>query len=579
MPSVTSQLTVRLIDAVSAPARAAAQAIRGIGAAVDQTNVKRLTVGQTVANMGRDIRRTARDMRRHANEMAAGLSMPIGLLTGFGARAVYEFEKVSNAFKAVTDVTDEQKKAVQELAQELNKAFPFTNKEIMEAAFELGRAGLTFEQIMGSLRGTLNLALAGDIGLQESADIATNVMTAMRLPMETTEQAAESLRKVNDALSYAASKSNTDVRLMGQTFKFVGPMAAAAGMSVNEVAAASMLMAKNGIRGSEAGVAMRSALVRMVKPTKPMIEALERLNVNINDFVQGGRQIAAHDIVSSLAVDGIDASGLESQIDAALNDPALQRSLGAMTQRLTDIIGGDGSVVDKSQLAETITDALTAAGSEVDFFGFIRALREKGADLGDIARIFDARQGSRLITLLAGDLLELRDQVNRESGGSTDRMAETRMKGVVGQVAQFKAALDNLFQAIARSGVLDAAVRAIDSLTSALESLAKTSPEVLKWGTYAAVAIAVIGPLGILLGGVVAGLKLLAGAAALFLRTTGATGALAGLGGGAGAAAGAAGAAASAGAKASRGILSRVLGWTGIAGAAIGIKEALVFRV
>src|SRR5690606_26069927 len=134
------------------------------------------------------------------------------------------------------------------------------------------------------------------------------------------------------------------------------------------------LMAKNGIKGSEAGVAMRSALVRMVKPTKPMIEALERLNVNINDFVQGGRQIAAHDIVSSLAADGIDASGLQSQIDAALNDPALQRSLGAMTQRLTDIIGGDGSVVDKSQLAETITDALTAAGSEVDFFGFIRAL-------------------------------------------------------------------------------------------------------------------------------------------------------------------------------------------------------------
>src|SRR5690606_37895700 len=128
-------------------------------------------------------------------------------------------------------------------------------------------------------------------------------------------------------------------------------------------------------------------------------EALERLNLNVNDFVKGGRQIAAEDIVRSLTIDGIDASGFESQIDAALNDPALQRSLGAMTQRLTDIIGGDGSVVDKSKLAENITEALTVAGSEVDFFGFIRALREKGAGLDHIARIFDARQGSRLITL------------------------------------------------------------------------------------------------------------------------------------------------------------------------------------
>lgn len=583
MPSVTSQLTVRLIDAVSAPARAVAQAIRGIGTAVDQTNARRLTVGAAIHRTARDLRNAGREFKRHADSVASAISLPVGLMAGFGANAVYQFEKMGNAVQAVTGMTDAQRESLEALAQDLNKLFPFVNKEIMGAAFELGRAGMNFEQIMGMLRSTLNLALAGDIDLQESADIATNIMTAMRLPMKTQEQAAESLIKVNDALSYVASKSNTDVRLMGETFKYVGPMAAAAGMSINEVAAASMQMAKNGIRGSEAGVAMRSALVRMVRPTKPMIGALERLNININDFVKGGRQIAAQDIVASLAADGIDARGLEAQIDQALNDPALQQSLGAMTQRLADIIGGDGSVVDKSKLAENISDALTAAGSEVDFFGFIRALREKGADLGDIARIFDARQGSRLITLLTGDLLGLLEQVNREAEGATDQMARTRMKGVVGQVAEFNAALENLFLSIAKSGVLDGATAAIKSVTSALQALSETSPDLLKWGTYGLLAIAVIGPLGILLGGLVSFFLMLGAALKIIAASTGAIAVFRAMAGaavaasGAGAATGAAGAAAgTAGAAAAKGSLwGRIAKGVGIVGAGLAAGEVL----
>lgn len=215
MASLTSTLTVRLIDAVTAPARAAAQSIRGIGTAVDQTNARRLAIGGAFQMAGREVGRASRDIVRHTSRMSSGLSMPTGFATFFGARSVYEFEKMSNAFQAVTLASDEQRKSLQAYAKELNTLFPFTNREIMSAAFELGRAGLSFEQIMGTLRDTLNLALAGDIDLQESADIATNVLTAMRLPMKTTEQAAESLRRVNDALSYAATSSKVPPHTRG----------------------------------------------------------------------------------------------------------------------------------------------------------------------------------------------------------------------------------------------------------------------------------------------------------------------------------------------------------------------------
>ncbi len=340
----------------------------------------------------------------------------------------------------------------------------------MKGAYELGRAGFKYDQIMGSMKGMLNLALAGDIAIKESSDIATNILTAMRLPMKTVEQASDSLTRVNDALAYSASNSNTDVRMMGETFKYVGPMAAAAGMSIEQVAAASMVMARNGIRASEAGVAMRSALVRMVRPTKPMLQALSRMNIDIDKFVKGGRQISAQDVISSLAVDGIDASSFSKQIEQVLNDPSLNQSLSKLSAKLAEIIGGDGTAVDKSKLAETITDVLTAAGSEVDFFGFIRALREKGADLGDIARIFDARQGSRLITLLAGDLDKALSDVEKNSKGATDRMAKTMMKGIVGDWAEFEASVENLFVSIAESGVLKTASEAFKLAADGLKS-------------------------------------------------------------------------------------------------------------
>lgn len=583
MANLTSTLTVRLIDTVTAPARKAANSIRGIGNAVDSTNARRLAIGGAVSTMVSDVGKQTQVLKRNLHNMTTGLSMPAGFLTFFGARAVYDFEKTSNALQAVTDITDEQRKSIQNYAKELNELFPATNSEIMKGAYELGRAGFKYDQIMGSMKGMLNLALAGDIAIKESSDIATNILTAMRLPMKTVEQASDSLTRVNDALAYSASNSNTDVRMMGETFKYVGPMAAAAGMSIEQVAAASMVMARNGIRASEAGVAMRSALVRMVRPTKPMLQALSRLNVDIDKFVKGGRQIIAQDVISSLAVDGIDASSFSKQIEQVLNDPSLNTSLSKLSAKLTEIIGGDGSAVDKSKLAETITDVLTAAGSEVDFFGFIRALREKGADLGDIARIFDVRQGSRLMTLLAGDLDKALSDVEKNAKGATDRMAKTMMKGIVGDWAELEASVENLFVAIAESGVLKTVTSAIKSVTGGLKALAESNPRMLEWGTYALMFAGALGPIAIVGGGVLAFflslVSLMRTAIALGGGALGVAGAAMGISGAAGATgAGAAAAPAAAGAgAASKGssLLGKAAKGAGIIGTAWTIKEVL----
>ncbi|TCQ79567.1 TP901 family phage tail tape measure protein [Ochrobactrum sp. BH3] len=582
MANLTSLLTVRMIDAVTAPARAAANSIRGVGAAVDSTNTRRLAIGGAVQTMVRDVDTATKRIRKNLQTMTTGLSMPTGLMTFFGARSVYNFEKISNKLEAVTGMTGEQKKQIQGYAKELNELFPFTNEQIMGAAFELGRAGFKFEQIIGSLKDTLNLSLAGDIEIQEASDIATNILTAMRLPVKTADQARESLQRVNDALAYVAANSNTDVRKMGETFKYVGPIAASSGLDIEEVAAASMVMAQSGIKASEAGVAMRSALVRMLRPTKPMIASLERLNVNIDDFIKRGRQISSSDIIGSLAADGIDAANYASQIDAALKNPTLNKSLSKLTAHLSGIIGKDASIVDKAALASTISDALTAAGAEVDFFGFLQALREKGADIGDVVRIFDARQGSRLETLLKGDLAGTLERLIKEAQGSTDKMSRTMMQGIVGDWAALVASVENLFIAIAESGVLKTATEAIKSLTNGLKSLAESSPRLLEWGTYALLFAGTLGPIAIVGGGVLAfflslvslmrtAIALGGGALGVAGAAMGISGAVAGATGAGTAAAGALAGAASKGSS----LLGKAAKGAGIIGTAWTVKEVL----
>ena len=85
----------------------------------------------------------------------------------------------------------------------------------MGAAKMLFKSGMDTERVMGTLKGTLDLAAAGELDLAQAADIATNVLTAMKLPMHDAITAGISLTRVNDALAFAAANSNTDVRNLG----------------------------------------------------------------------------------------------------------------------------------------------------------------------------------------------------------------------------------------------------------------------------------------------------------------------------------------------------------------------------
>lgn len=503
MANLTSTLTVRLINAVSGPAKAAASSLLGIGKAVDAVSGRRL-FGGALGQM-RDVERHAGRVRDSIRGMSAALTMPVGFAGAFGAHAVYELEKTTNAVQAVTEATREQVLQLRRYAQTLSPLFGFSTNQIMQSGFELAKSGLTIEQIHGALRGTLNMARAGDIELRESTDITTNVLTAMRLPMRTNEEIAKSLKRVNDVLSYTANQTNTDVRQLGETLKYVAPIGAAAGLSLEEIAAMAGVMANNGIRGSEAGVAMRSALVRMVRPTRQMSAALARLNVNLSDFVSA-RQVTTENIVQSLATGGISVSeAARAQIGQALRDPALMRDRTALQARLTEIIAPGAGAMDAQALSDTIRGAINIAGNRINLPGFMAELHRRGATVGDMARIFDQRQGGRLETLRVGahGIQEFLGRLEREAPGSTDRNAAIRMQGVVGAWSRFTASINKLLIAISESGVLQHVTDMLNSFSKTINELAKTNPAFLRWATYSVVIAALAGPMLTALAGIV----------------------------------------------------------------------------
>ena len=184
------------------------------------------------------------------------------------------------------------------LAKEMGKSTAFSASEAAKGMKFLAQAGFDTDEIMSALPETLDLAAAGNLDLGEAADIASNVLSGMRLE-------TDDLSGVVDGLAAAASNSNTDVRQMGAAFAQVAPGAAAAGVSFEETAAALGVLADNGIQAGAGGTALNAALRTMIKPSREAEEAAKRLGLTFTDATGQVRPMA--DIVQELEEKNISA--------------------------------------------------------------------------------------------------------------------------------------------------------------------------------------------------------------------------------------------------------------------------------
>lgn len=208
--------------------------------------------------------------------LSKNVTLPI---VGVGAAAVKtatDFEAGMSEVKAISGATGSEFDALRDKAIEMGAKTKFFASDSADAFKYMAMAGWDASQMMDGIAGIMDLAAASGEDLATTSDIVTDALTAFGL------QASDSAHFA-DVLAQASSKSNTNVGLMGETFKYVAPVAGALGYSIEDTAVAIGLMANSGIKGSQAGTALRSIITRLAKPVGEAKDAVEELGISITN--------------------------------------------------------------------------------------------------------------------------------------------------------------------------------------------------------------------------------------------------------------------------------------------------------
>lgn len=240
--------------------------------------------GNEIKNMGRKMEQTGKSMTQKVSVPVAGLGVA-ALKTGM------DFDAAMSQVSAVSGASGENFDALRAKAREMGASTKFSATESAEAMNYMAMAGWKTKDMLGGIEGVMNLAAASGEDLATTSDIVTDAMTAFGLSADGTTKVIKngvSKEVANathfaDVLAAASSNANTNVAMMGETFKYAAPVAGALGYSLEDTAANIGLMANAGIKASQAGTAMRGWMTRMAKPTKESAKAMADLGLSITD--------------------------------------------------------------------------------------------------------------------------------------------------------------------------------------------------------------------------------------------------------------------------------------------------------
>lgn len=205
-------------------------------------------------------------------KMSIGLTTPIMFIGKKAIEATADFEYAMSEVGAISGATGDELKALENKAKEMGETTKFSASESAEALKYMAMAGWKTEDMLNGLEGILNLAAASGAELGTTSDIVTDALTAMGY-------SAGDAGHLADVMAAASSNANTNVELMGETFKYAGTMAGTMGYEMEDVALAIGLMANSGIKGSMAGTSLNAIISRLATNTSGATDCISELGV------------------------------------------------------------------------------------------------------------------------------------------------------------------------------------------------------------------------------------------------------------------------------------------------------------
>ena len=316
-----------------------------------------------------------------ANLGAEAIKAAAGAL-GDAAEVGMDFEASMSKVGAVSSATGVQLEHLTELAREYGAATVFSSSECADALNYMAQAGWNTQQMAEGLPGVLNLAASSGEDLAMVADIVTDSLTAFKMT-------AEDSAHFSDVLAAAAAASNTNVAMMGETFKYVAPVAGTLGYSCEDVAVAVGLMANSGIKASQAGTSLRAILSNLTEPTDKQREALEKLGISLTD--SSGNMKSLDELMSNFRSSLSQLSEAEQASYASIigGQEAMSGLLAIVNASDTDFTKLKSAIYDCDgacdEMSATMTDNLSgglkelssaAEDTQIEFYNAIKPMAE-----------------------------------------------------------------------------------------------------------------------------------------------------------------------------------------------------------
>ena len=247
--------------------------LSGLQSAQSQANTASKNIATTIGN---NLQSAGKSMTSAGSTLTKTVTTPV---LGFGTAAVKvtsDFESAMSKVSAISGATGGDLDALNKKAQEMGAKTKFSATESAEAFTYMAMAGWKTEDMLSGIDGIMSLAAADGLDLATTSDIVTDALTAFGLSASDSGHFA-------DVLAKASSNANTNVSMLGESFKYAAPVAGALGYSAEDTAIALGLMANAGIKGSQGGTALRGSLTRLIKPTDDAAALMEQYGLSMTN--------------------------------------------------------------------------------------------------------------------------------------------------------------------------------------------------------------------------------------------------------------------------------------------------------
>lgn len=204
------------------------------------------------------------------------VSAGIGAAAGAAVKVTSDFDSSMSQVAAISGASADEMENLRAKAREMGAQTKFSASEAGDAMSYMAMAGWKADDMIDGIGGTMNLAAASGEDLATTSDILTDGLTAFGM-------SADEAGRMADVMAAASSNANTNVSMLGESFKYVAPVAGSMGYNVEDVSLALGLMANSGVKASAAGTALRTLLTNLAKPTDAMAVAMDDLGISLTD--------------------------------------------------------------------------------------------------------------------------------------------------------------------------------------------------------------------------------------------------------------------------------------------------------